>query len=159
MNDGRFDRLARDMAGAGSRRWALGALLGGVTAAAAVAPWALPAAEQASARKEWSERQIIRLIHKAADRYDQPRKDMVRVARCESNLDPYARNPAGPYLGLFQFLRSTWKIDALSGRGHLRPKGQRPGRRLDVEEGPARRVGMSMSGRAVGVRQAFASAG
>jgi soluble lytic murein transglycosylase-like protein len=33
---------------------------------------------------------------------------MLRVARCESNLDPYAVNPSGSY-GLFQFIRSTWE--------------------------------------------------
>lgn len=58
--------------------------------------------------KSYSERQIIRIINKAADRYGQSRSDMVRVARCESNLDPYAVNPSGSY-GLFQFIRSTWK--------------------------------------------------
>ncbi|MFN2451850.1 MAG: transglycosylase SLT domain-containing protein [Candidatus Dormibacteria bacterium] len=30
------------------------------------------------------------------------------VARCESGLDPYALNPAGPYEGLFQFLPRTF---------------------------------------------------
>ena len=40
--------------------------------------------------------------------YDQSRSDMLRVAECESNLDPYAVNPSGSY-GLFQFIRSTWK--------------------------------------------------
>jgi soluble lytic murein transglycosylase-like protein len=117
MNGVRFDRLARGVAGARSRRWALRALLGGValgTLRATAAPGA--------ARREWRERQIIRIIHKAADRYDQPRKDMVRVARCESNLDPYARNPAGPYLGLFQFLRSTWKTTPYRDEDIFDPK-------------------------------------
>jgi soluble lytic murein transglycosylase-like protein len=59
--------------------------------------------------KEWSERQIVRIIKQAAKRYDQSPKKMVRVARCESNLDPCAVNPAGPYRGLFQFLDSTWR--------------------------------------------------
>ncbi|HEX5499345.1 MAG TPA: transglycosylase SLT domain-containing protein, partial [Thermomicrobiales bacterium] len=38
----------------------------------------------------------------------QSRSDMLRVATCESNLDPYAVNPSGSY-GLFQFIRSTWQ--------------------------------------------------
>lgn len=50
---------------------------------------------------------IVDIIYAAADRYGQPRADMLRVARCESNLDPYAVNPAGSY-GLFQFLPGTW---------------------------------------------------
>ncbi len=57
---------------------------------------------------EYSRRQIVRIIYAAADRYDQSRSDMLRVAECESNLDPYAVNPSGSY-GLFQFIRSTWE--------------------------------------------------
>lgn len=59
-------------------------------------------------QESYSDRQITRIIYQAADRYDQSRNDMLRVARCESNLDPYAVNPSGSY-GLFQFIRSTWK--------------------------------------------------
>ena len=54
-----------------------------------------------------TEQQVIDIIYAAADRYGQPRADMLRVARCESNLDPNAVNPAGSY-GLFQFIPSTW---------------------------------------------------
>jgi uncharacterized protein YraI len=54
-----------------------------------------------------SQQEIIQIIYAAADRYGQPREDMLRVARCESVLDPNAVNPAGSY-GLFQFVPSTW---------------------------------------------------
>lgn len=54
-----------------------------------------------------SQQEIIQIIYAAADRYGQPREDMLRVARCESVLDPNAVNPAGSY-GLFQFIPSTW---------------------------------------------------
>jgi len=54
-----------------------------------------------------SQQEIIQIIYTAADRYGQPREDMLRVARCESVLDPNAVNPAGSY-GLFQFVPSTW---------------------------------------------------
>ena len=57
---------------------------------------------------EYSHKQIVRIIYAAADRYGQSRSDMLRVAECESNFDPYAVNPSGSY-GLFQFIRSTWK--------------------------------------------------
>jgi uncharacterized protein YraI len=57
---------------------------------------------------QYSRKQIVRIIYAAADRYGQSRSAMLRVAECESNLDPYAVNPSGSY-GLFQFIRSTWK--------------------------------------------------
>ena len=57
---------------------------------------------------DWTEDEIVEVIRAAARRHGQPAEDMVRVARCESNLDPRAVNPAGPYHGLFQFLRSTF---------------------------------------------------
>lgn len=52
---------------------------------------------------------IIGIIYAAADRYGQPREDMLRVARCESNLNPNAVNPTSQASGLFQFLPSTWE--------------------------------------------------
>jgi uncharacterized protein YraI len=58
--------------------------------------------------EQYSRREIVRIIYAAADRYGQSRSDMLRVAECESNLDPYAVNPSGSY-GLFQFIRSTWR--------------------------------------------------
>ena len=54
------------------------------------------------------EAQIIQIIYNAADSYGQPREDMLRVARCESVLDPNAVNAAGGSYGLFQFIPSTW---------------------------------------------------
>ncbi len=54
-----------------------------------------------------STEEIIQIIYAAADRYGQPREDMLRVARCESGLNPNAVNPSGSY-GLFQFIPSTW---------------------------------------------------
>ena len=100
MDGHRFDGLVKVLATTGSRRRALGLLLGG---ALAVAPGAL------AARRRWRERRIIRIIHRAADRYNQNGDAMVRVARCESNLDPYAVSPDRRYHGLFQFLRSTFR--------------------------------------------------
>ncbi|MGI8847659.1 MAG: transglycosylase family protein [Candidatus Dormibacteria bacterium] len=34
---------------------------------------------------------------------------MIRIASCESGLRPSALNPAGPYIGLFQFVPSTFR--------------------------------------------------
>ena len=104
MDGARFDRVARTLAIGATRRRTLGALFGAVLAGHAVLR-----PDAAAARREWSERRIIEIIEDAARRYNQPRAAMLRVARCESGLDPYARNPDGPYYGLFQFLPSTWR--------------------------------------------------
>ena len=55
-----------------------------------------------------SQQGIIDIIYAAADRYGQPRADMLRVARCESVLDPNAVNSTSGASGLFQFLPGTW---------------------------------------------------
>ncbi len=59
--------------------------------------------------------QIIQIIYAAADRYGQPREDMLRVARCESVLDPNAVNASGGSYGLFQFIPSTWATTPYAG--------------------------------------------
>jgi uncharacterized protein YraI len=70
---------------------------------------------------EYSRKQIVRIIYAAADRYGQSRSDMLRVAECESNLDPYAVNPSGSY-GLFQFIRSTWKSTPFGNKDIFDPE-------------------------------------
>lgn len=56
----------------------------------------------------WRRRELIAIIYEAADRYGQPREDMLRVARCESDLVPTAVNKRGGSYGLFQFKPRTW---------------------------------------------------
>ncbi len=56
----------------------------------------------------YSEEQIIDIIYEAADNYGQSREAMLRVARCESGLDPSAVGGGGAYHGLFQFVPSTF---------------------------------------------------
>ena len=56
----------------------------------------------------WSRRELIAIIYDAANHYGQPREDMLRVARCESDLVPSAVNAAGGSYGLFQFKPGTW---------------------------------------------------
>jgi uncharacterized protein YraI len=62
----------------------------------------------AKQQTSWSRRQIKQIIYDAADRYGQPRADMLRVARCESDLVPGAVNKRGGSYGLFQFKPGTW---------------------------------------------------
>lgn len=56
----------------------------------------------------WSRNELKEIIYAAADQYSQPREDMLRVARCESNMIPSAVNPYGGSYGLFQFKPGTW---------------------------------------------------
>jgi hypothetical protein len=51
---------------------------------------------------------IIGIIEAAAARWGVSGSWMVNIARCESGLRPNAYNPRGPYIGLFQFLQSTF---------------------------------------------------
>ncbi len=71
-----------------------------------------------------SEKEILRYIAKAAKKYGQSKSAMERVARCESGLDPCAYSKAGPYYGLYQFLKSTWKTTPYKSRSIYDPKAQ-----------------------------------
>jgi soluble lytic murein transglycosylase-like protein len=52
---------------------------------------------------------IEAIITAAAQRHGVDPAWMIRTASCESGLRPNAYNPAGPYIGLFQFLPSTFR--------------------------------------------------
>ncbi len=68
-----------------------------------------------------TEDEIVAIIREAARAFAQPEEDLLRVGRCESNLDPNAVNPDGPYFGLFQFLRSTWASTPFADRDIFDP--------------------------------------
>jgi len=40
----------------------------------------------------------------------------LRIAQCESNFDPYAKNPHSSAKGIFQFIDGTWKW--IGAEGH-----------------------------------------
>jgi hypothetical protein len=75
-------------------------------------------------KNRYSEKEILAFIRKAAQKYGQSKKAMERVARCESVLDPCAVNRSGPYYGLYQFLKSTWKTTPYKNRSIWDPKAQ-----------------------------------
>jgi soluble lytic murein transglycosylase-like protein len=80
---------------------------------APVAPTARPATARATpdthvAAPSASPDSIVGIIDAAAQRHGVDPTWMVKIARCESGLNPRAYNPAGPYEGLFQFLPSTF---------------------------------------------------
>ena len=49
---------------------------------------------------------VIKQIKRAWEGND---RKAIRVAECESGLNPKATSPGGTYLGLWQFSRATWK--------------------------------------------------
>lgn len=64
--------------------------------------------EQASPEKR-SESSILDEIYKQADRYGVERDLALKIAICESNLDPRAKNPSSTAKGIYQFISSTWE--------------------------------------------------
>lgn len=56
----------------------------------------------------WSRDEIVAIIYAAAAYYGLSGDDMLRVAICESGLDPYNVTPPYSASGLFQFLPGTW---------------------------------------------------
>jgi soluble lytic murein transglycosylase-like protein len=54
---------------------------------------------------------IEAIIQQAADANGVSYPWMLKIARCESGLNPHAYNPSGPYYGLFQFLMSTFRAN------------------------------------------------
>jgi uncharacterized protein YraI len=86
-----------------------------------VDPTPVTAPRGTASRRVFSREEIVRVIYAAADRFGQPRADMLRVAECESNLDPYAVNASGSY-GLFQFVASTWESTPYANKDVFDPK-------------------------------------
>jgi soluble lytic murein transglycosylase-like protein len=89
------------------------------TPSPSLAPVAPPAARPAAPRRKAllptvaagppaSPGSIVAIIEAAAARWGVSGAWMVSIARCESGLRPTALNPRGPYIGLFQFLTSTF---------------------------------------------------
>jgi hypothetical protein len=111
-----IDVVARALRQARSRRVALAALL------AVALPSRVTAEPRCRARA--SEDEILSYIAAAATEYEQSEQAMVRVARCESTLNPCALNHDGPYYGLFQYLASTWRSTPYGDRDIFDPEAQ-----------------------------------
>ena len=94
----------------GMSGYAYGDYLGDEDAVQVAAPEAVAAVPVVAAGPT----DIVSIIYAAADAYGQPRQDMLRVATCESGLNPAAYNPAGWY-GLFQFVPSTFATTPYAG--------------------------------------------
>lgn len=70
----------------------------------------------------WTRDELVELIFDAAAFFGQPGGDMLRVAQCESNLDPRNVTPPHSASGLFQFLPSTWKSTPYADRSVFDPE-------------------------------------
>ena len=127
-----FDTTLRALATWRSRRAALGIIVvAASTAATAVVSEAAKRKKRKKSKRKsgrctvrHSEQEILNFISQAAKKYGQSERVMVRVARCESALDPCAVNRSGPYYGLFQFLKSTWKTTPYGDRDIFDPEAQ-----------------------------------
>jgi uncharacterized protein YraI len=75
-----------------------------------------------SSDDSWTTDEITDLIWQAAIYYGQSYTDMLRVAKCESNLDPNNVTPPHSASGLFQFLPSTWKTTPYADRSVFDPE-------------------------------------
>ena len=132
-----FDALTRMLESERSRRSFLGAVVAVALAAKSASTPAAKRRKKDRRRKKGqgkgnegrckvrhSEKEILGIIARAARKYGQSRKAMERVARCESVLDPCAVNRSGPYYGLYQFLKSTWKTTPYKSRSIWDPEAQ-----------------------------------
>jgi uncharacterized protein YraI len=72
--------------------------------------------------KSWTREEIVDFIYAAANYYGVNGDDMLRVAKCESNLNPF--NVTAPHFatGLFQFLPSTWATTIYAERDIFDPE-------------------------------------
>ena len=69
----------------------------------------------ASAASASTGNSIVDIIYAAAATYGQSGDDMLRVAQCESGLDPNNYTPPYGAAGLFQFLPGTWASTPYAG--------------------------------------------
>lgn len=60
----------------------------------------------------WTRAEVKRVIRQAALRWGLSAEKMLRVAECESGLNPRAQSPSGKYVGLYQFERASWETRA-----------------------------------------------
>jgi uncharacterized protein YraI len=76
----------------------------------------------AARNDSWTTDEITDLIWEAATFYGQSYTDMLRVAKCESNLDPNNVTPPHSASGLFQFLPGTWRTTPYADRSVFDPE-------------------------------------
>ena len=87
-----------------------------------------------------SQAQVVADITAAAEKYGVSVSWMLKTANCESHFHWNSVNPSGPYIGVFQFLMSTF----IANGGHrgldLGPRGPGQHRGQDVRRRSVPRV-------------------
>ncbi len=68
-----------------------------------------------AAKREPIRRDALYAIRLASATYGVSYTDMLRIAQCESHLNPYAKNRSSTASGLFQWLDSSWAAQGISG--------------------------------------------
>lgn len=69
----------------------------------------------------YSTGEIVQVIYNAAAIYGQSGGDLLRVAQCESGLNPNAVNGSSGASGLFQFMPGTWATTPYAGQDIFDP--------------------------------------
>lgn len=70
--------------------------------------------------RNYSPAEVEAQIRWSAKRYFLNGDHMVRIAKCESGLNPAARSPSGTYLGVYQYRLNVWKNTLEGKAGKLR---------------------------------------
>ncbi|MDQ3694770.1 MAG: hypothetical protein M3464_14265 [Chloroflexota bacterium] len=124
MQAARFDEIS--MVAASVSRRAAFRTIAGLTLGGTLGVLGREHPASARCREKWSQKRLRIFIRQAARRYDQSYKKMLCVARCEStgsrSLEACAYNPTGPWHGMFQYLRSTWRTTPYHKKSMYHPK-------------------------------------
>ncbi len=83
----------------------IAAAVTGMLAGSSAPAWAVAAPSSRGTVSDAEEAKVIRQIKRGWGGND---NKAIRVADCESGLNPKAASPGGTYLGLWQFSKATW---------------------------------------------------
>lgn len=73
-----------------------------------LSPETSPEATEWRVKPACPENDVRCLIYQYSAKYGVKTETALRIAECESNLDPYARNQSSTASGVYQFISSTW---------------------------------------------------
>ena len=74
-------------------------------------PSSVPFSVPESTKNSYSKEEVIELIKYYSALYGGDENKFLKIAKCESGYNENAYNPAGPYIGVYQYLGSTWNAN------------------------------------------------